>query len=141
MPVSMKSEWMSFSRHGVLFSKYSLPPSRNTRRVIVTSCQSSPSCSSHSLKVIETSAIPSAGRLSVPEKMTSVISPPRSALADCSPSTQRMESSTLDFPHPFGPTTHVTPRSKLSTVLGANDLNPRISSVLRYMDGLAVFDP
>ena len=110
MPVSMKSCWMSFSRHGVLFSRYSLLPSLKTRRVIVTSCQSSPSCSSHSEKVIETSAIPTPARESVPLKITSAISPPRSALADCSPSTHRMASSTLDFPHPFGPTTAVTPR-------------------------------
>src|SRR5436190_11031299 len=123
---------MSFRRHGVPLSRYSLPPSRNTRLVIVTSCQSSPSCSSHSLNVIETSAIPSAGRESVPEKITSVISPPRSAFADCSPSTQRIESSTFDLPHPFGPTTHVTPGSKLRVVLGANDLKPKISRLLRY---------
>ena len=44
-----------------------------------------------------------------------------------------MESSTLDLPQPFGPTTQVTPRSKFSTVLGANDLKPKISSDLRYM--------
>ena len=61
MPVSMKSCWMSRSRQGVLLSRYSEPPSRKTRRVMVTSFQSSPSSSSQSAKVIETSAMPSAG--------------------------------------------------------------------------------
>src|SRR3954463_878992 len=138
MPVSMKRLWISRSRHGVRLSRYSEPPSRKTRRGIVTSCQSIPSSFSHSAKVIETSAIPSAGRESVPEKMTSVISPPRSALADCSPSTQMMASSTLDLPHPLGPTTQVTPRWKLRTVLGAKDLKPMISSDWRYMRGCSV---
>ena len=48
-------------------------------------------------------------RPSVPLKITSAISPPRSALADCSPSTQRMASETLDLPQPLGPTMAVTP--------------------------------
>src|SRR5436309_3105802 len=124
---------MSFNRHGVLLSKYSLPPSRKTRRVIVTSCQSRPSASSHSEKVIETSAMPTAARESVPLKMTSAISPPRSAFADCSPSTQRMASRTFDLPHPFGPTTAVTPRWNSSLVFGAKDLKPKSSSDWRYM--------
>ena len=38
-----------------------------------------------------------------------------------------MESSTLDLPQPFGPTTQVTPRSKVSVVFGAKDLGaPRL---------------
>ena len=49
---------------------------------------------------------------SVPLKMTSAISPPRSALADCSPRTQRTASRTFDLPQPFGPTTAVTPSWK-----------------------------
>src|SRR2546426_902810 len=36
-PVPMNNCWMSLSRQGVLLMKYSLPPSRNTRRVTVTS--------------------------------------------------------------------------------------------------------
>src|SRR5437660_1530729 len=40
--------------------------------------------------VKETSAMPSGLRPSVPLKITSAISPPRNAFADCSPSTQRM---------------------------------------------------
>ena len=59
--------------------------------------------------VRETSAMPSGLRPSVPLKITSAISPPRKALADCSPSTQRMASETFDLPHPLGPTMAVTP--------------------------------
>lgn len=59
--------------------------------------------------VNDTSASPSCLRPSVPLKITSAISPPRSALADCSPSTQRIASAMLDFPHPFGPTIAVMP--------------------------------
>ena len=50
-----------------------------------------------------TSAMPTGLRLSVPLKMTSAISSPRSALAEVSPSTQRMASTTFDLPQPFGP--------------------------------------
>ena len=53
--------------------------------------------------VSDTSAMLNGLRESVPLKMTSAISPPRRALADCSPSTQRMASDTLDLPQPFGP--------------------------------------
>src|SRR5882762_5532054 len=83
--------------------------------------------------VRETSAMPSGLRPSVPLKITSDISPPRSALADCSPRTQRIASDTLDLPHPFGPTMAVTPGWKLREVLSANDLNPRTVKFLRYM--------
>src|SRR3954470_21268832 len=83
--------------------------------------------------VNETSAMPRGLRPSVPLKMTSAISPPRKALADCSPRTQRMASETLDLPHPFGPTIAVTPGWKLSEVLSANDLNPRTVRFFRYM--------
>src|ERR1043165_3959651 len=72
-------------------------------------------------------------RPSVPLKMTSAISPPRNALADCSPRTQRMASDTLDLPHPLGPTIAVTPGWKLREVLSAKDLKPRTVKFLRYM--------
>src|SRR5262245_8587471 len=83
--------------------------------------------------VRETSASPRGLRPSVPLKMTSAISPPRRALADCSPSTQRMASETLDLPQPFGPTMAVTPGWKLSEVLSANDLKPSTVRFFRYM--------
>ena len=47
--------------------------------------------------------------VSVPEKITSCMFPPRSCLALCSPRTQRTASPTLLFPLPFGPTIPVIP--------------------------------
>jgi hypothetical protein len=78
----------------------------------------------HPESVRVTSAIPSGERLSVPLKMTSDISPPRSALAEVSPRTQRIESTMFDLPQPFGPTIPVTPSWNSSLVLSAKDLNP-----------------
>src|SRR5881409_3706897 len=85
--------------------------------------------------VRETSAMPNGLRPSVPLKITSAISPPRSALADCSPSTQRTASDTLDLPQPLGPTMAVMPGRKLSEVLSAKDLNPRTVRFFRYITG------
>src|SRR5215472_12165150 len=79
--------------------------------------------------------MPSGLRPSVPLKITSAISPPRSALADCSPKTQRIASEMFDLPQPFGPTIAVTPGRKLSVVLSAKDLNPKAVKFLRYMLG------
>src|SRR4029077_6975891 len=72
-------------------------------------------------------------RLSVPLKITSAISPPRSDLADCSPKTHLIASSRLDLPQPFGPTIAVTPSWKLKNVLSAKDLKPNNSSDCRCM--------
>src|SRR6478736_5960993 len=83
--------------------------------------------------VSETSAMPMGLRPSVPLKITSAISPPRSALADCSPSTQRIASETFDLPHPLGPTMAVTPGWKFKAVLSAKDLNPRTVRFFKYM--------
>src|SRR5687767_546854 len=83
--------------------------------------------------VSDTSAIPNGLRPSVPLKMTSDISPPRSALADCSPRTHRMASDTLDLPQPFGPTMAETPGWKFRAVLSAKDLKPKTVKFFRYM--------
>src|ERR671917_1889553 len=82
--------------------------------------------------VSTTSARPSGGRLDVPAKMTSSILPPRSVFAPCSPITQLSASTTLDLPEPLGPTTQVTPGSKVSVVAEAKDLNPRRVRLFRY---------
>src|SRR6516225_9159893 len=126
---------MSRSRQGVLFRRYSELPSRYTRRVTRTSCQSIPSSSAQLLKVSETSATPTGLRVSAPLKITSAISSPRSDLADCSPSAQRTASRTLDFPQPLGPTIAVTPSWKLKAVLSANDLKPSNSSDCKCIVG------
>src|SRR6266487_2210675 len=119
---------MSRRRQGVLFSRYSELPSRYTQRVTRTSCHSIPSSSAQSVNVSETSANPTGLRVSAPLKMTSAISSPLSDFADCSPSAHRTASRTLDFPHPFGPTTAVMPSWKFRIVLSANDLKPSSSS-------------
>src|SRR5271170_3027154 len=70
-------------------------------------------------------------RSRVPEKMTSSMRDPRSDLADCSPSTQEMESAMLDLPHPLGPMMAAMPSPwNFSSVRSQNDLNPRICSFL-----------
>src|ERR671918_212747 len=124
---------MSRRRQGVLLRKYSELPSRYTRRVTRTSCQSTCSSLAQLPNVTETSAKPTGLRMSLPLKITSAISSPRSDLADCSPSTQRTASSTLDFPQPFGPTMAVIPSWKLKVVLSANDLKPSRSSDCKCM--------
>ena len=75
-----------------------------------------------------TVAMPAGARLRVPAKITSCMRDPRSDLADCSPSTQLMESQMLDFPQPLGPTTAAMPvPGKRSRSRLANDLKPTIS--------------
>src|SRR5215469_14979520 len=79
--------------------------------------------------VMDTSAIPSGGRLAVPLKMQSAMRSARRDLWLCSPSTQEMASTTFDFPQPFGPTIHVVPEPlKVTTVRSQNDLKPTIST-------------
>src|SRR5258707_13162113 len=76
-------------------------------------------------------------RSRVPAKITSSIRTPRKLLADCSPSTQEMESAILDFPHPLGPTTAAIPSpGNLSSVRSQNDLNPRICSFFSLSNAL-----
>src|SRR5436190_6744499 len=78
-----------------------------------------------------TSAMPRAGRLGLPAKMTSAICAPRSALAPCSPSTQAMASAMFDLPEPLGPTMTLMPWVNSSVVLSAKDLKPRMASERR----------
>src|SRR5450432_731997 len=83
-------------------------------------------------KVRETSANPAGPRVSEPAKITSSIERPRRCLADCSPMTQRIASTTLDLPHPFGPTIDVTGSGNAIDVLSTNDLKPQISMRLIF---------
>src|ERR1041385_8226163 len=76
-------------------------------------------------------------RSRVPAKITSSMRTPRRLLADCSPSTQEIESEILDFPHPLGPTTAAMPSpGNLSSVRSQKDLNPRICSFLSFSNFL-----
>ena len=119
---------MSFRRQLTLLSIYSLSPVRYKRLVMVTSEYSVASRFLVFLKVSETSAICRGFRLRVPLKMMLSILSERKAFVFCSPSTQRMASTTFDFPQPFCPTIPVTPSSKLIVTLSPKLLNPFISS-------------
>src|SRR5579859_2889383 len=56
---------------------------------------------------------------------------PRRRVGACSPSTQRIASTTFDLPQPLGPTTAVAPGLKLITVASRKDLKPTNSRLLR----------
>lgn len=134
MPESESSSWTSRRRQVWPLIAYSEPPVRNIVRVIVTSANSIGNAPSLLSIVRLTSARPRAERPSgpvVPAKMTSSIFPPRRLFALDSPITQVRASSTLDFPDPFGPTTHVIPGCSRSVVAEANDLNPLRVRVFR----------
>src|ERR1051326_320921 len=93
------------------------------------------------MSVRETSAIPVGFRSRVPAKITSSMRTPRRLLADCSPSTQEMESAILDFPHPLGPTTAAMPSpGNFSSVRSQKDLKPRICSFLSLSNFLLLQD-
>ena len=122
---------MSSSRQGTPLMAYSLSPERNRSRVIVTSVNSMGSRPAELSMVSDTSARPSWGSLDVPAKMTSSIFWDRTAEGAWAPSTQPMASTTLDLPDPLGPTTTVTPGSRLRVAASAKDLKPLICRVLR----------
>src|SRR5262245_42952627 len=103
---------------------YSDSPVRKSVRVNVTSVNSIGSRPAVLSMVRDTSARPSAGRFAVPAKITSSIFWLRTALGACAPSTQAMASTTLDLPLPLGPTTTVTPGSRVIVVGSAKDLKP-----------------
>src|ERR1700688_2799498 len=84
-----------------------------------------------------TSAMLRGGRVSVPPKMTSSISPPRICLAEISPITQRKASTMFDLPQPCGPTMPVRPGSMTSSVGSTKDLKPE--SLRRAKCSKAVF--
>src|SRR5262245_7223310 len=83
--------------------------------------------------VIVTSATLRAGRVAVPEKMTSSIPEARMLLCELSPITQRRASSRLDLPQPLGPTTPVRPSSISISAGSTNDLNPVSRSRQNFM--------
>src|SRR5216684_2847219 len=119
--VSVKPESSLFSMTRVAESVAESDAPSNTKRAA--------SASSGSSRVMVTSASPSGGRLVVPLKMQSAMRSARSDLWLCSPSTQEMASTTLDFPHPFGPTMQVVPVPlNVTTVRSQNDLKPTIST-------------
>src|SRR5216684_7794853 len=83
-----------------------------------------------------TSALLRAGRLLVPEKITSSMSAARMALWDDSPMTQRSASTRFDLPQPLGPTTPVRPGSIRKSVGSTKDLKPIRRNRLSFIDDL-----
>jgi hypothetical protein len=71
-----------------------------------------------------TSAAPTAGKESEPEKIRSLIRPARKMLGLPSPSAKRIASVTLLFPEPFGPTIAVIPPLNGIRTGRANVLKP-----------------
>lgn len=132
MPVSINNSMISLRRQGVLFSRYSLSPDRYSLRVILTSLNSVGRIPLLFSMVTETSDRPKAFFVAVPLKITFDIEAERKCDGRCSPRTQRMESTILDFPQPLGPTIAVRPLSNLTWVLLAKLLNPCSSSSDRY---------
>ena len=65
------------------------------------------------------------GRPAEPAKSTSSGFSARNSPGLIEPVAQRIESDTLDFPEPFGPTTTETPGSSRISTGSTNDLNPR----------------
>ncbi len=122
---------MSSSRQAAPLIEYSLSPERNSTRLIVTSANSIGNMPAELSIVSDTSARPSAERLSAPAKITSSILAERTADGAWAPSTQPMASTTLDLPEPLGPTTTVTPGSITRVVESAKDLNPFSCRLLR----------
>src|SRR5689334_12061336 len=90
-------------------------------------------CRSALSRVIATSAKLRAGRVAVPEKMTSSMPEARMFLCELSPITQRSASSRLDLPQPFGPTTPVRPSSISISAGSTKDLNPVSRSRVNFM--------
>ncbi len=72
-PVSDSNSWMSSSRQEAPLRAYSLSPERKSVRVIVTSAKSTGSWPEELSMVRVTSALPRAGLLADPAKMTSSI--------------------------------------------------------------------
>ncbi len=75
-------------------------------------------------KISSTLAREIALRFDEPLKITSCMESPRISFALDSPSTQRMDSMTLDLPQPLGPTTPTRWPCKCKVVVSTKDLNP-----------------
>jgi len=115
---------MSFRRQRLRLIKYSLSPFRYNRRVISTSEYAIGTRPLTLLIVKLTSAKFSGRRVAVPLKITSVTRSARKMLAFCSPITQRIASTILVLPQPFGPTIEVIPRPNWISDFLRNDLKP-----------------
>src|SRR5713226_4657442 len=139
---SAKSSWTSRARTCEPLMRKSEPSPRSMRRMISISGPAAKG-SGISCPALSTSSATSArlraGRVEVPPKMMSSISPPRMRFAEFSPITQRSASTRFDLPQPFGPTIPVMPGSIDNSVRSTKDLNPvrlsRVNCKDRYRAG------
>ena len=130
---SANSNETSFARTSRPSMRYAEPAPRSIRRVTSLSPRPPSSDESRSRR-IDTSAKSRGGRVAVPAKMTSSMPPPRSDFGLDSPIVQRIASSRLDLPQPFGPTTPVRPGSILSSAGSTKLLNPvSLSRLMRNL--------
>ena len=127
---------MSFRRQVTPFRRYSLSPLRYKIRVILTILYSVGRIFLVFSKVSVTCAVLPSLRFLVPLKITLDILSKRNSLLFCSPRTQRIASTTLLLPDPFGPTIPMTSSLKLIIVSSAKDLKPLISKLLNRIKGV-----
>ena len=73
------------------------------------------------------------GRPLVPAKIISFISPALSREGPASPIFHFIASTILDLPHPFGPTSPVSPGLISSTVVSTKDLKPVIFNRVNFI--------
>ena len=127
----------SLRRTPVPFIEYALPTGVTSRLSVTSSNPSSlpapedaekANCRSALSNVTETLAAFPAPSNFDPFQIKSLPPFPRIDFIDCSPSTNRNDSTTFDFPDPLGPTIAVIGVSKESTVFFAKDLNPASSN-------------
>ncbi len=78
------------------------------------------------LKKMVTDACEPFGKFFDPLKIRSEPPFPRMDFMDCSPKTKRIDSTTFDFPEPFGPTIETMGLSNSKIVFWAKDLKPFI---------------
>ena len=123
--------------------RYSFWPSRYTTRSTVTSLKSRSSRRDELSKTTFTLARLPRGSPGLPPQMRSSPFFERIDFIDCSPSTKRNPSATLDLPEPLGPTILAIGDVKISSVFLPNDLNPANSIDFRYigLHCIKTFDP
>ena len=113
--------------------KYPVSPLLYILLVTVTSVYSIGSPPSALSNTNDTSANPNDFLFCVPANIMSNDFEHLNALLLCSPNTHLIASDMLLFPDPLGPITVVIPCFSSITVLSANDLNPCISILFKYM--------
>src|SRR3989338_4037011 len=129
-----RSSMMSLRRTVEPLMKYSLSPSRETTRSIVTSEKSKSKTRRSLSKTTLTDARLALGVSLDPFQMRSSPRLPRMLLILCSQRTKRKASATLLLPEPLGPTIAEIGVLKEKLPFLAKDLKPESSILLRYIE-------